>query len=181
MQKIVLQTYGIFNMSIANNVRTDNVNEKVDNTVLYIPIESLKQSPEEASKDIGLVQRMESKSKNVNVCVCWCFSTHLFSLFLAAMIHWTDQIKDLLMAHEGLKMLDNCGPLQEIAFWESRTAKLLDISQQLQKPDVRQVKNILQLSNSYYQGRFCKLAEEIKVQGVRRANTVLLFYITDFT
>lgn len=38
--------------------------------MLYIPIESLKQSPEEASKDIGLVQRMESKSKNVNVCVC---------------------------------------------------------------------------------------------------------------
>lgn len=34
---------------------------KMGNTVLYIPMESLQCSPEEASKDKKLVQRMESK------------------------------------------------------------------------------------------------------------------------
>uniref|UniRef100_A0A4W6ECP9 Dynein axonemal heavy chain 2 n=1 Tax=Lates calcarifer TaxID=8187 RepID=A0A4W6ECP9_LATCA len=113
--------------------------KKVGNTVLYIPMEALQCSPEEASKDKKLVQRMET-----------------------VIIHWTDQIKELLNDQEIMKMRDNCGPLQEIAFWESRSAKLLDISQQLQKPGVRHIQNILQLSKSLYVQRFCKLATEIQ-------------------
>ena len=68
-----------------------------------------------------------------------------------------------------MKMKDNYGPLQEIAFWESRSTKLLDISQQLQKPGVRHIQNILELSNSVYLERFCKLAKEIQVQEVCNA------------
>lgn len=79
------------------------------------------------------------------------------------MIHWTDQIKELLNDKETLTMRDNFGPLQEIAFWKSRSAKLLDINQQLQKPGVRHIQNILQLSKSLYLQRFCKLAKEIEV------------------
>lgn len=82
------------------------------------------------------------------------------------MIHWTDQIKELLNAQEIMKMRDNCGPLQEIAFWKSRSAKLLDISQQLEKPGVRHIQNILQLSKSLYVQRFCKQAKEIQVKEV---------------
>ncbi|KAI3375810.1 hypothetical protein L3Q82_004092 [Scortum barcoo] len=118
---------------------TDEVYTKQGNTVLYIPMEGLQCSAEEASKDKKLVQRMET-----------------------VMIHWTDQIKELLNAQEIMKMRDNCGPLQEIAFWKTRSAKLLDISQQLQKPGVRHIQNILQLSKSLYVQRFCKLAMEIQ-------------------
>uniref|UniRef100_A0A8P4KIS1 Dynein axonemal heavy chain 2 n=1 Tax=Dicentrarchus labrax TaxID=13489 RepID=A0A8P4KIS1_DICLA len=118
---------------------TDDCYKKVGNTVLYIPMEALQCSPEEAVKDKKLVQRMET-----------------------VMIHWTDQIKELLNDQEIGKVRDNSGPLQEIAFWKSRSAKLLDISQQLQKPGVRHIQNILQLSKSLYVQRFCKLAKEIQ-------------------
>ncbi|XP_039997326.1 dynein heavy chain 2, axonemal [Xiphias gladius] len=118
---------------------TDDVYKKMGNTVLYIPMEGLQCSPEKASKDKKLVQRME-----------------------IVIIHWTDQIKELLNAQEIMRMRDNCGPLQEIAFWESRSAKLLDISQQLQKPGVRHIQNILQLSKSLYVQRFYNLAKEIQ-------------------
>ncbi|XP_070711337.1 dynein axonemal heavy chain 2 [Pempheris klunzingeri] len=118
---------------------TDDVYKKVGNTVLYIPMEGLQCSPEEASKDKKLVQRMET-----------------------VMIHWTDQIKELLSAQEIVTMRENCGPLQEIAFWKSRSTKLLDVSQQLQKPGVKHIHNILQVSKSLYVQRFCKLAKEIQ-------------------
>ncbi|XP_069015317.1 dynein axonemal heavy chain 2 [Embiotoca jacksoni] len=118
---------------------TDDVYQRSGKRVLYIPMEGLQCSPEEAIKDLKLVQRME-----------------------IVMIDWTDQIKELLNAHEIMKMRDNCGPLQEIALWKSRSAKLLDISQQLQKPGVRHIQKILQLSKSLYVTRFCKLAEEIQ-------------------
>ncbi|KAM7377518.1 hypothetical protein PAMA_014021 [Pampus argenteus] len=118
---------------------TNDVYKKVGNTVLYIPMEGLQQSPEEASKDKMLVQRMET-----------------------VVINWTDQIEELLNAQEMMNMGGNCGPLQEIAFWKSQSAKLLDISHQLQKPGVKHILNILQLYKSHYVQRFCKLAKEIQ-------------------
>ncbi|KAM9335593.1 LOW QUALITY PROTEIN: dynein axonemal heavy chain 2 [Symphorus nematophorus] len=118
---------------------TEYVYKKVGTTVLYIPMEGLQCSPEEASKDKRLIQRLET-----------------------VMIQWTDQIKGLLNDQEIMKMRDNCGPLQEITFWKSRSAKLLDISQQLQKPGVRHIQNILEVSKSLYVVRFCKLAKEIQ-------------------
>ncbi|XP_062301425.1 dynein axonemal heavy chain 2 [Scomber scombrus] len=118
---------------------TDDVYKKIGKTVLYIPMEGLQRSAEEASKDKKLVQRMET-----------------------VMINWTDQIKELLNAQEILKTEGHCGPLQEIAFRESRSAKLLDISHELQQPGVRHILNILQLSKSLYVQRFCKLVQEIQ-------------------
>lgn len=82
------------------------------------------------------------------------------------MIHWTDQIKDLLNNQDIMNMTDNCGPLQEIDFWKSCSAKLLDMSQQLQKPVVRHIQSILQLSKSLYEESFCQLSKEIQVQEV---------------
>ncbi|XP_054461370.1 dynein axonemal heavy chain 2-like [Anoplopoma fimbria] len=118
---------------------TEAVYKKVGKTVLYIPMEALQCRPEVASKDKTLIQRMET-----------------------VVIHWTDQVKELLSTQEIMKMRDKCGPLQEIAFWKSRSAKLLDISQQLQKPGVRHIQNILLLSKSRYIKDFCKLAQEIQ-------------------
>lgn len=79
------------------------------------------------------------------------------------MIHWTDQIKELLNEPKMQKSSNTCSPLQEIELWKSRSAKLMDISKQLQKPEVRHAHNILQLSKSVYVQRFSKLAEELKV------------------
>lgn len=82
------------------------------------------------------------------------------------MIHWTDQIKELLNAQQIVEMRDSYGPLQEIDFWKSRSHKLSDISQQLQKPSVRHIQNILQLANSLYVQNFSQMAEQIKVGGL---------------
>ncbi|XP_034551682.1 dynein heavy chain 2, axonemal-like [Notolabrus celidotus] len=118
---------------------SEEVHKKLGSTVLYIPIEALLYSPEEATKDRLLVQRME-----------------------AVMINWTDQINGLLNDQEVVQMGLDFGPLQEIAFWESRSAKLLDISQQLQKPGVKHIQKILQLTKSIYEERFSNLAEKIQ-------------------
>lgn len=91
------------------------------------------------------------------------------------MIHWTDQIKELLNVQEITKIRDNCGPLHEIAFWKSRSAKLLDISQQLQKPGIRHIQNILQVSKSLYIQRFCKLAKEIQVEEISILKSKIIF------
>nr|XP_020476144.1 LOW QUALITY PROTEIN: dynein heavy chain 2, axonemal [Monopterus albus] len=118
---------------------TDGVYKKADKTVLYIPMEGLQCRPAEASSDKKLVQRMET-----------------------VIIHWTDQIKELLNAQEITEMWNDCGPLQEITFWKNRSAKLLDISQQLQNPRVRHIQSILQLSKSVYVQHFCKVGMEIQ-------------------
>ncbi|CAI5672498.1 unnamed protein product [Oreochromis niloticus] len=118
---------------------TDDVQKKFGNTVLYIPMEGLQCSAEEASKDRKLMQRME-----------------------IVMIHWTDQIKELLNAQDIVNMRDSCGPLQEISFWKTRSTQLLNISRQLQKPGVKHIQNILQVAKSLYVQRFCQLAHEIQ-------------------
>ncbi|KAK1890151.1 Dynein heavy chain 2 axonemal, partial [Dissostichus eleginoides] len=118
---------------------TDDVFKNEGYTVLYIPMEGLQFSPEVASKDKKLVQRME-----------------------VIVIRWTDQIKELLNAKAITNMKDNCGPLEEIAFWKSRSAKLLNVSQQLQKPAVRHIQNIMKLSKSLYEPSFSNLAKEIQ-------------------
>ncbi|XP_068166166.1 dynein axonemal heavy chain 2 [Antennarius striatus] len=116
---------------------TDDVYKKEGKTVLYIPTEALHFSPEESSKDKKLVQRMET-----------------------VMIYWIDQLKELLNDQDVMKINNNCGPLEEIAFWMSRSKKLLDVSQQLQKQAIIHIQNILKLTKSLYEPRFSKLAKE---------------------
>ncbi|XP_030578556.1 dynein heavy chain 2, axonemal [Archocentrus centrarchus] len=118
---------------------TDHLHKSSGNTVLYIPMEGLQCSPEEAIKDRNLIQRME-----------------------IVMIHWTDQIKEVLNAQDIVSLRDKCGPLQEIDFWKTRSAQLLNISRQLQNPGIRHIQDILQLAKSLYVQRFCQLADEIQ-------------------
>ncbi|XP_068615161.1 dynein axonemal heavy chain 2-like [Brachionichthys hirsutus] len=116
---------------------TDHVYKKEEKTVLYIPTQALSFSAVESSKDKKLVQRMET-----------------------VMICWTDQLKDLLNDQDVMKMKNKCGPLEELAFWKSRSEKLLDISRQLQNRAVSHIRNILQLTKSLYEPRFSKFAKE---------------------
>lgn len=79
------------------------------------------------------------------------------------MIHWTRQIREVLNAQEMGEMGDSSGPLEEISFWKSRFADLASISQQLQKPGVCHIEEILRLCNSFYVPQFSKLAKHIQV------------------
>lgn len=95
---------------------------------------------------------------------------------VAVLIHWTEQIKELLNAQNMTKVGDNCGPLQEIAFWKSRSEKLLDMSQQLQNPAVRHIYTILEFCKSLYVPRFCKMSEQIQVQEVCKSQFKIISY-----
>lgn len=99
-------------------------------------------------------------------CVIYLLCYILYPRYPAAvvMIHWTDQIKELLSNQKAPEKSTACGPLQELAFWTKRCTKLVDVSEQLQKPEVRHVHNILQLSKSVYVPRFSKLAVELQVR-----------------
>lgn len=84
----------------------------------------------------------------------------------AAMIHWTDQVKETLTDHKpGESVLKRgWGPLQELDLWKSRSTKLLDIDQQLHSPEVQHVLSILQISKSVYVQRFLRLTKKIQVR-----------------
>lgn len=87
------------------------------------------------------------------------------SLLTAAMIHWTDQVKEALTDHKpGQSVLKKgWGPLQELDLWRARSTKLLDIEKQLQSSEVQHVLSILHISKSVYVQRFLRLTEEIQV------------------
>ena len=100
--------------------------------------------------------------------VCHCFDANLRLLYmlfsnLAAMIHWTRQIKELLNNQDAHETSENAGPLEEIAFWRGRCNDLLGISDQLDKPGVKQIVSILTLAKSSYVGPFLKLSKLIQV------------------
>ncbi|KAM4714769.1 dynein axonemal heavy chain 2 [Anableps anableps] len=118
---------------------TDDFYKKAGSTILYIPVEGLQYSAEEACKDKKLVHRME-----------------------IMMIRWSDQIKDLLNIQETMATRENSGPLQEIAFWKNLSLKLTEISKQLQKPGIKHIQKIVQFAKSLYLQRFQELSTEIQ-------------------
>ena len=87
----------------------------------------------------------------------------IFFLFLAAMIHWTRQIKEVLSSQDTFEAAENSGPLEEIEFWRSRCADLSGISEQLDKPGVKRIQSILEHSKSSYVAPFLKLSKLIQV------------------
>lgn len=86
-----------------------------------------------------------------------------FNLNVAAMIHWTRQIKELLNNQDAHETSENAGPLEEIAFWRGRCNDLLGISDQLDKPGVKQIVSVLTIAKSSYVGPFLKLSKLIQV------------------
>lgn len=82
---------------------------------------------------------------------------------LAAMIHWTRQIKEVLSSQDTFEAAENSGPLEEIEFWQSRCADLSGISEQLDKPGVKRIQSVLEQSKSSYVAPFLKLSKLIQV------------------
>ncbi|XP_014835517.1 PREDICTED: dynein heavy chain 2, axonemal-like [Poecilia mexicana] len=132
----------------------DDLYTKVERTVLYIPVEGLLCSAEEASKDKKLVNRME-----------------------IMIIHWTDQIRELLNIQENVDKREQSGPLQEIEFWKSLSTKLLEISNQLQKPGIKHIQKIVYLAKSLYLQRFQELAAELQECSVQAESNLTFLSI----
>lgn len=82
------------------------------------------------------------------------------------MIHWARQIKEVLSSQDAFEMAETSGPLEEIEFWRNRCADLSGISQQLDKPGVKKITEVLTLAKSSYVKPFLKLAGQIKVRAV---------------
>ncbi|XP_066267393.1 dynein axonemal heavy chain 2-like isoform X1 [Branchiostoma lanceolatum] len=119
---------------------TDTRYKMEGHTVLYIPNEGTSIPAEVAAKDKELVSRLET-----------------------AMIHWTRQIKEVLSSQDAIETADNAGPLEEIEFWKSRCDDLSGLSEQLDKPGVKRIQRILELSKSSYVAPFLKMARMIQV------------------
>ncbi|KAM8972622.1 dynein axonemal heavy chain 2 [Pelodytes ibericus] len=130
---------------------TDTRYKLQGHTVLYIPIEAMNLEPLEAIRDKELVQRLET-----------------------AMVHWTRQIKEVLSAQEAVEMGESSGPLEEIEFWRDRCTDLSGISQQLDKPGVKHIEQILEMAKSSYIGPFQKLSKQIQ-DGSLQAQSNLTF------
>eukprot|EP00762_Andalucia_godoyi_P004499 ANDGO_05184.mRNA.1 Dynein-1-beta heavy chain len=117
---------------------TETVYHLRGSTVLYVPQEDLEDS-ERAARDKDLIQRLES-----------------------ALIHWTRQIKEVVNEKDSMDNSESAGPLAEIDFWKSRAADLNGIKNQLERPEVKQIVEVLFKAKSSYLEPFNKLSSLIQ-------------------
>ncbi|XP_069686166.1 uncharacterized protein [Periplaneta americana] len=120
-------------------------------TVIYIPQEGMNVSVEEASKDKELVKRLE-----------------------VVVVHWTHQIKVALGDQEQPAPAEGLCPMDEYEFWIYRYKNLARLNFQLQNKMLKNVCEILLMSQSTYIHSFLVLAEEIE-EGLREAKSNIEF------
>lgn len=99
----------------------------------------------------------------------------MFLSFIVALMHWTSQIKEVVHEKDSVEHIENARPLSEIEYWRARTKDLINIKKQIQRPEVKQILDVLAKS-SYLQG-FQKLYGEIQ-QGCIEAQENLKFLST---
>jgi dynein heavy chain len=116
---------------------TETVHAMRGATVLYVPEENLT-NPLESSQNKDLVQRLES-----------------------TIIHWTRQIKGVLGGSDGSGDSEATTLLVEIDAWKSRVDDLSGVQEQLQREEVAQIINTLQLAKSSYLALFLSLKQQI--------------------
>jgi len=117
---------------------TEAVNYAQGKTVLYVPSSEEIVDVEKCAKDKDLVQRLE-----------------------ATVIFWTRQIKDVVNNHDIQSGGESQGPLDEISFWQDRTVDLTGISDQLNRPALGRILQVLQYAKSTYLQPFRKLSNMI--------------------
>ncbi|CAK4669134.1 unnamed protein product [Aphanomyces euteiches] len=127
---------------------TETVSRSCGKTVLYLPPITLDKAN---YKDKDLLQQLESM-----------------------VIHWTRQIKEVVNNQDNAHDAEGAGPLEEIKFWEHRTEDLSGITDQLNRPGVKEIVDILSLAKSSYLQQFETLSQIIK-QGSFEANDNLRF------
>ena len=75
--------------------------------------------------------------------------------------HWTKQIRDLINNQTNQSDSDSAGPLEEIANWTMRRNNLINIKEQLEKPDVKRVLDILEKADAKSLKTFNELVSSI--------------------
>ncbi|KAJ3127608.1 Dynein heavy chain 2, axonemal, partial [Nowakowskiella sp. JEL0407] len=138
---------------------TDTTHQMKGHTVLYVPNEDLSDI-EKTAKSKDVVQRLET-----------------------LMVHWTRQIKEVLNSQHnsnnssGSESSENSGPLEEIRFWRNRCDDLSSICDQLSRPEVLRISQILELAKSSYLDQFVRLSKSIQ-EGTIQAGDNLKFLST---
>jgi dynein heavy chain len=130
---------------------TDTVHSPDSVTVLYCPEFDFIPSGSEASLNKEYLQIMES-----------------------VVIHWTNQIKEVVNNNDSGANIETSGPLEEIDFWGGRSKDLLGLQEQLGNPAVKRIVEVLTNSESNYIGPFQVLTEQI-VTKAAQANDNLKF------
>ncbi|KAI9141400.1 dynein heavy chain and region D6 of dynein motor-domain-containing protein [Paraphysoderma sedebokerense] len=129
---------------------TDAVFRLKGQTVLYAPTEEL--SDVQAIVNLkDFVQRSES-----------------------LLFHWICQIKEVMNNQLDFDHLESTGPLEEIQFWGQRFQDLFGIVEQLNRPDVKQLIEILGAAKSSYLDQFSQLSSLIE-QALNQAQDNLKF------
>eukprot|EP01105_Mastigella_eilhardi_P001895 TRINITY_DN122_c1_g4_i2.p1 TRINITY_DN122_c1_g4~~TRINITY_DN122_c1_g4_i2.p1 ORF type:complete len:4382 (+),score=1298.66 TRINITY_DN122_c1_g4_i2:875-14020(+) len=119
-------------------------------TVLYIP-----------NEDVSCMERAVTNKE-------------LVQMLETTLLHWTKQIKEVITNQENIELAENSGPLAEIEFWNSRTADLSSIRDQLNNPQVQLITQVLQAAKSSYVDPFLRLSNLIQ-QGSAEAHDNLKF------
>ena len=127
---------------------TETTFEAAGQTVLYLPAGN-EEDASVAAKNKDVVQELE-----------------------AIVIGWTRQIKEVVNSQDHAYHAEVSGPLDEIQFWRSRTVDLSGISEQLRRPDVRRVVDILEAAKSSYLARFETLVKKIEDNSVEATDNL---------
>ena len=117
---------------------TETAYEVKGSTILYVPTEEIS-SVAAAAKDKDQVHRLDS-----------------------TIIHWTRQIQDVINSQDSGDNSEDAGPLSQIQFWKSRTVDLSGIREQLTRPGVTRIVEVLTAVQSTYLPPFNNLVEDIK-------------------
>ncbi|KAI9356982.1 dynein heavy chain and region D6 of dynein motor-domain-containing protein [Zopfochytrium polystomum] len=131
-------------------ILTDATFQVKGHTVLYVPKEQFTDL-EQAAKSKDVIVRLES-----------------------LLIHWTQQIKEVVNSQHTSEITENAGPLEEIQFWRSRCDDLSGISDQLSNPELKRILDITALAKSSYLDSFIHLSNLIN-EGTLQAQDNLRF------
>jgi hypothetical protein len=131
--------------------------EQLAKPYLYIPKEIVKQSIDHLARDKPLIYRLEGTS-TMN-------GSHL-TLFLAVMLKWHQQLRDLLLFQDRLMSIENqsTGIPEEIQFWKERLAELRAIARQLTSPRVQNILQLMSRTKSNYVQPFVHIQRNIEVE-----------------
>lgn len=129
---------------------TDTNQHQKGSTVLYVPQEKI-DDIEEASKSKDLVQRLE-----------------------ASVVHWTRQIKEVINSQQATTSSDTTGLVEEVQFWRGRCDDFFGITEQLDRPEVHKIIEVLKFCRSGYLDPFLRLSNLIQ-DGSQQSESNLKF------
>ena len=137
-------------------------------TYLYIPKDSIDKPIEELIKNKELVKRFEGR----HPCDSLVFKKSYLSV--AIMLKWHHQLKNLLLIQDRLMNNDNQfnGIQEEIDYWQTFLTNLHFIRTQLERKDLLNIIQILNLSKSVYIQQFFQVEKQIQVSKDKRLNSV---------